>query len=447
MRTSPPLRRALLVAGLLLATSLVALAPAGTAAGTLLVGYAPGAAVPASIAAIGDVISSDASLGIAELRVDDITGATARLASDPSVQFVETDGAVHASADGLVHASSASWDSSRWESSRWDSSRWDSSRWDSLILDSSRWDSSRWDSSRWDSSRWDSSRWDGSAFALDPLFRYQWGLADMNVPAAWYTDMGHMRKTLCVVDSGVDYTHPDLAPQMWSAPDGSHGWNFIAGTNDPMDDAGHGTAMAGIAAAAVGNGIGTAGVVNARIMAVKVLDSTGTGTEADLASGIAWCADHGANVISMSLSTTLDSKAVKRAVDHAHEAGALLVASGGNVYPGSTGKVFPAAYDDVLGVGAIDMSRHHAAFSRTGDWVDVVAPGELIAAPFLGGDYVLGTGTSESTALTAGVALLGWDQQPSLHADELEQKLLKTSQRTLDGEKEPDAAALLASLH
>ena len=409
--------------------------------GLVLVGYAPGPA-PASLGSLGAVLASDASLGIAELRVADVAAALDSLGRDPAIQFAQREGAVRAES---VAASGTGWDSSRWDSSRWDSSRWDSSRWDALTWQSSRWDSSRWDSSRWDSSRWDSSRWDGSTTTADPLLRYQWGLADMNVPQAWAVDMGRMKKTLCVLDSGVDYTHPDLAPNMWSAKDGSHGWNFIAGTSDPMDDAGHGTHVAGVAAAAVANGIGTSGVANARIMAVKVLDSTGVGSETDLARGIAWCADHGANVISMSLSTDEDSKAVKRAAEYAQDKGALLIASAGNRGACGDCPAYPAAYGGVIGVAALDMTRHHAEFSRAGKWVDVAAPGELIAGPYKDHLYALGTGTSQATALVSGVALLGWDAHPKASADAISEALRGSAQK-VNGEREPDALAMLRAL-
>ncbi|MEA3198842.1 MAG: hypothetical protein QOE90_270 [Thermoplasmata archaeon] len=434
---APISMRALTLAALLLLAGGLAPAAGAHDPGVLLVGYEPGAPAPASVSAAGDVLALDPALGLAIVRAPDADAALASLAADPAVQFAERDGAVHAQAVGA--------DSSRWDSSRWDSSRWDSSRWDALTLDSSRWDSSRWDSSRWDSSRWDSSRWDGSALVADPLLRYQWGLADLNVPDAWAIDVGHMTRTLCVVDSGVDYTHPDLAPQMWTAADGTHGWSFVGNNADPMDDAGHGTNVAGIAAAAVGNGLGTAGVANAKIMAVKVLDGKGVGGEGNLARGIQWCADHGANVISMSLSGDQSSQAVARAVQYAQAKGALLIASAGNV--GKCGcPAYPAAYPGVMGVAAIDMARQHAGFSRQGSWADVVAPGELIAGPYLGHDYALGTGTSQATALVAGVALLGWDHAPSLTADQLQAKILATAQTTPGGEKEPDAAALLRAL-
>ncbi len=430
-------RAVALVAVLLLAGGLAPLASAHDP-GVVLVGFEPGAPVPASAGAAGSLLAADPALGLAEVRVPDVGGALAALAADPAVQFAERDGG--------VRAQSVAGDSAGWDSSRWDSSRWDSSAWDSATIQSSRWDSSRWDSSRWDSSRWDSSRWDGSALTPDPLLKYQWGLADVNAPDAWALDMGHMTRTLCVVDSGVDYTHPDLASQMWSAPDGSHGWNFVAGTNDPMDDAGHGTHVAGVAAASVGNGVGTAGVVNARIMAVKVLNAKGVGGEGDLALGIAWCADHGANVISMSLSTDQDSKAVRRAVERAQAQGALLVASAGNLGKCGDCPAYPAAYDGVIGVTALDMTRHHASFSRSGSWVDLAAPGELIAGPYKGHGYALGTGTSQATALVSGVALLGWDAHPSLGAGQIAAALQRTAQRTPDGELEPDAAALLKEL-
>lgn len=428
------LRRALLPITLLALLAGFAVVPASGASGVLLVGYAPGASLPAAAASAGEVVALDATLGLAILDVQDVGAAEALLRGAPGVAFVERDGV--ALADGARTDSarwdsarwdsarwdSSRWDSSRWDSSRWDSSRWDSSRWDALLLDSSRWDSSRWDSSRWDSSRWDSSRWDGAPLVEDPLLAYQWGLADMNVPEAWAVTMGEMRRTLCVVDSGIEATHPDLAPQLSDEP----GRNFVGEPDDLTDRAGHGTHVAGVAAAAIGNGYGTAGVANAEILAVKVLNDQGIGGLGALAQGIRYCADHGADVISLSLSTQQDSQAVRRAVEHAQEKGALLVASAGAPCDGCA--IYPAAYDGVLGVAAIDMTRAPAAFSAQGAHVDLAAPGELIAGPFLDGTAALGTGTSQATALAAGAALLVWDHDTSLTAAQVAERLTSTAQ-------------------
>lgn len=452
-------RQVLFAAALFVGSAFAAMSLAAGSAGTILVGYAPGGAPPAAVASAGELVAMDSALGIAIVRAADAPAALALLRGAPGVDFVELDGAVSAAgARGDLAAAdstrwdASSWDSARWDAAGWDSARWDSSRWDASGWDSSRWDSARWDSSRWDSSRWDSSRWDGSPLVPDPLLGYQWGLADMNVPDAWATTMGDMERTICVVDSGVDATHPDLRDQMWTAPDGTHGWSFVGDRRDTSDGAGHGTHVAGVAAASIGNGHGTAGVANARIMAVKVLNDQGIGGLGTLAQGIKWCADHGAHVISLSLSTEQDSRAVRRAVEHAQSKGALLVASAGNRDGATDAPVYPAAYPGVVGVAALDLSRAPASFSRAGAWVDLAAPGELIAGPLPGEAYALGSGTSQATALVAGAALLVWDHEPELTAAAVAARLAATARDVgapgfdaSTGAGEPDLAAALGA--
>ena len=371
---------------------------------------------------------------VAALAAVLLLAALAGAAPAPVPDAAADDLVVHADGVGATSArwDSARWDSARWDSSRWDSSRWDSSRWDSARWDSSRWDSARWDSSRWDSSRWDSARWDGSAFEPDPLLAYQWGLDALRVPDAWTRTSGEMRRTICVLDTGMDASHPDLAPHF------AGGWSFLDGTTDVADASGHGTHVAGVAAAAVGNGVGTAGVVNARLLVGKVLNDQGVGGLGTLAQGIRWCADQGAHVISMSLGTAQDSPAVRRAVEHAAAKGALLVASAGNLDGCAGCPVYPAAYPQVLGVSALGRDGLSAALADPAAHVDLAAPGELVAGPFPGDGYALGTGTSQATALVAGAAALAWDADPSLTADEVAD-LLRASARDL-GEPGWDAA-------
>ena len=318
----------------------------------------------------------------------------------------------------------SNWDGSNWDGSNWDGSNWDQSGWDSSQWDAANWDASNWDSSQWDSSQWDASNWDGSGWnatgydraaitaigrtqgpdGTDPLVKWQWGLAAANVTRS--ASAAPSSKVICVVDSGVDYRHPDLAPRMWVGPNGTHGYDFVNGDADPMDDAGHGTHVAGIAAAALGNGLGAAGLSAARIMAMKVLDRNGTGTEFNLAVGIDRCAQSGAHVISMSLGTPEKSKAVHRAVVDAFARGIVMVASVGNMGTACDCVRWPAAYPQVIAVGAVMPNGGRAPFSSVSNGVDFVAPGYAILSTLPGNAYGAASGTSQAAPYVSAAAAL-----------------------------------------
>src|SRR5438552_593250 len=159
---------------------------------------------------------------------------------------------------------------------------------------------------------------------MDPGFPNEWQLGAIHALDAWNVTTAYHALTICVVDSGVDYTHPDIAANAKRLPDGSLGHDFVNGDNDPMDDGGHGTYMAGIAAAVMGNGHGVAGVSQANLVAAKVLGPDGAGTEANLALGIRWCVDTGgAKIVMLALHTEKDNSGVRDALQHsAKDAGA-----------------------------------------------------------------------------------------------------------------------------
>ena len=311
---------------------------------------------------------------------------------------------------------SSQWDASGWDASGWDSSQWDASGWDASGWDSSQWDASGWDSSQWDASGWDASGWDASGWdsatmtnlgrsssgppGTDPLVRWQWSLAALNLTRQ--AAAAPSAKTICFVDSGVDYTHPDLVNRMATPA----GHDFVNNDPDPMDDGGHGTHVAGIAAAAIGNGKGIAGASSARIMAMKVLDANGTGTEFNLALGIEKCRERGASVISMSLGTDQNSKAVHRAVVDAFAAGIVMVASVGNTGTTCDCVRWPAAYPQVIAVGAVMPNSGRAPFSAVSNGVDFVAPGYAIVSSVPGNRYVAASGTSQAVPFVAAAAAL-----------------------------------------
>lgn len=335
-----------------------------------------------------------------------------------------------------LEVTSARWDSSRWDAARWDGANWDTaswdgSRWDAARWDASRWDAANWDASRWDASQWDASRWDGSFEAFDPLYPYQWGHRATNVPGAWaLAGPGSGARVLCVLDSGVDHTHPDLASRMWRDPvTGAVGRDLVDDDDDPMDEGGHGTHVASIAAARAGDGYGVAGVADARVMAVRVLGPDGVGTDEDLAAGIDWCAERGADVLSLSLRTDDKAKVITKALKRAAAAGALVVASvGTNACGGCLSEL--ADVPGVVAVTAVGPEGALAPFAAWTPHTDLAAPGVLVPGAFAGGGWKLGTGASQAVPYVAGAAILAWDAAPHLRAKDVARILDASAMQT-----------------
>ena len=244
----------------------------------------------------------------------------------------------------------------------------------------------------------------------DEIFDYQWNLKNARTPAAWDVTHGSSVLDIAVVDTGVDAAHPDLAGRVVA------GYDFVNNDTDATDDNGHGTMVAGIAAAKTNNEIGIAGAAfNARIMPVKVLDETGSGVDGDIADGIVWAADHGAEVINLSLGGTDASDLLSDAIDYAVARGSVVVAASGN--EGSAIPSYPAALGNVIAVGATDIDGNVVWFSNRGPHLDVVAQGwdvistDLSDAP---DPYAVGAGTSFAAPLVSGIAALVRAKMPSL---------------------------------
>ncbi|KAA0548990.1 peptidase S8 [Bacillus sp. BGMRC 2118] len=228
---------------------------------------------------------------------------------------------------------------------------------------------------------------------------YQYGIKNTYTNAAWDVTRGSSSQEIAILDSGVDYTHPDLDGKV------IRGYDFIDNDNTPMDLNGHGTHVAGIAAAETNNGTGIAGTApNTKILAVRVLDANGSGSLAAIANGIRYAADNGAEVINMSLGCDCSTATLQDAVNYAWNKGAVLVAAAGN--DGVSTTFEPASYSNVIAVGAVDSSNRKASFSNYGTWVDVVAPGVDIASTYPGNRYVYLSGTSMASPYVAGLAAL-----------------------------------------
>ncbi|MEN3342249.1 MAG: hypothetical protein V7644_1653 [Actinomycetota bacterium] len=228
-------------------------------------------------------------------------------------------------------------------------------------------------------------------------------LARLHLPAAWSRAHGDPNMKIAVVDTGVDPDTPDLAGRLAAGKD------VVNGDADASDDAGHGTMVAGIAAAAADNGVGVAGAAwAATILPVKVLGADGSGTDADVATGITWAADNGARIVNLSLGGPGDSAVLRQAVAYAQSRDVLVVAAAGN--SGAHEPMYPAAYPGVVAVTATDWSGNVASFSSWGPWVDVAAPGIDITSTYpaagAAANYATGSGTSFAAPLVAGVAHL-----------------------------------------
>jgi thermitase len=228
----------------------------------------------------------------------------------------------------------------------------------------------------------------------DTFFGSLWGLSDSAMPSpgvsaleAWDRTRGG-GQVIAVVDTGVDLTHPDLEPNLWTNPaPGSaqdlHGYDFVDDDGDPDEFQFHGTHVAGTAAAVDGNGLGIAGVApDAEIMAVRVLDGDGSGSTADIAAGIAYAADHGADVINLSLGGPGSDKAMSDAVDLAASMDTVVVAAAGN--EGSNNDANPTMpctlpQANLICVAAVNQSGSLAGFSNFGaNSVDLAAPGTSV---------------------------------------------------------------------
>ncbi len=254
----------------------------------------------------------------------------------------------------------------------------------------------------------------------DPLFSQQWHHARVRSTVAW--DYSHGSGTvIAVVDTGVNCSHPDLKNNCIAGRD------FVNRDNDPSDDHGHGTHVAGIASAVTNNGIGVAGAGwSASIMPIKVLGSNGNGGHATIADGIVWAVDHGAHVLNMSLGGFYTSSTLRNAVSYAIGKGVVVVSAVGN--DNTSNPTYPTAYPGVIGVSATTQSDGRASFSNYGDTVDVAAPGVGILSTVMSGGYQAWSGTSMAAPIVSGIAALLKNQAPSRSPQQIEALLENSAQ-------------------
>jgi thermitase len=243
----------------------------------------------------------------------------------------------------------------------------------------------------------------------DPYYGQQWQYPKIQAPDAWAVVTGTSQVAIAILDTGIDQSHEDLRSKV------AQNVNFT--TSGSFDDKyGHGTHVAGSAAAATNNGLGVAGTCpNCALYNVKVLGDNGSGAWSWIASGIVWAADNGARVINMSLGGPTGSSTVEEAVNYAWNTKKVVLAAAGNSNTDSP--LYPAYYSYVIAVAATDHDDNKASFSNYGTWVDIAAPGVSIlsTAPdhrnriwVFGVKYATGSGTSMATPHVAGTAGLVW---------------------------------------
>lgn len=300
----------------------------------------------------------------------------------------------------------------------------------------------------------------GTVLPNDPMFKDQWALsnsgqnggkkdADIAAVKAWIKTQGSSDVVVAVLDSGVDYTHPDLISNMWLRPDNVpqykddelgtfndlQGFNAADNLSDPMDENGHGTHCSGIIGAEGDNDVGIAGINwKVKIMPLKFMGRGGFGTTKDAIEAINYAIDRKRNgvnvrVINASWGSTMYSKALEDVIRAAGEEGILFVAAAGNNSTSNDkSEHYPSNYKlpNVISVAALDRNDQLASFSNYGaKTVHIAAPGKDILSTWLNDGYREASGTSMATPYVAGVAALILASEPKLTVEKLRERILK----------------------
>lgn len=249
----------------------------------------------------------------------------------------------------------------------------------------------------------------------DPLLAQLWGMKNIHATDVWPEINQANNVIVAVIDTGVDYKHPDLKDNIWSGPNGEHGHDFFDDDEDPMDEQDHGTHCAGTIAGVGDNGVGVVGVNwGTKIMAMRFLGPDGSGSTSDAVLCIDWAVKNGAHILSNSWSGPDTSQALSDAITRAQQKGVLFVAAAGNTegrHNNDTGPYYPASHTqpNIITVGAIDVNDKASSFTHYGPKsVDIGAPGVGIVSTVRNGKYAKFDGTSMACPHVAGAAALVW---------------------------------------
>ncbi len=244
----------------------------------------------------------------------------------------------------------------------------------------------------------------------DPLYsNAEWHLRKIEAPTAWSSTTGNSSITIAILDTGVDSTHPDLSAKM--VP----GWNVFNNNSDTSDVHGHGTQVAGVAAANTDNALGVASVAwGCKIMPIRISNAKGNASYSDMASGLNWAADNGARVANISYIAST-SQSVTSAAKYFQSKGGVVAVAAGNYSDFARNADNPY----ILTVSATDRNDVLYGWSNTGNNVDLAAPGEVTTTR-RGGGYGLASGTSFSAPIVAGVAALVLSARPDLTAAQVQ---------------------------
>lgn len=256
-----------------------------------------------------------------------------------------------------------------------------------------------------------------NALVNDPYYGSAWHLPKIGAHIGWDITMGN-GVTIAILDTGVDSAHPDLSARI--VP----GWDFVLNSADTSDLHGHGTKVAGTAAATTNNGVGVASLAgDSSLMPIRIADATGYASYSNIAKGLTWSADKGARVANISISGVAGSSTVLSAAQYMRSKGGVVVAGAGN----SGAEEGIGATDAIISVSGTTSSDVKASWSSYGNYVDLAAPGASIYTTTRGGGYGSASGTSFAGPVVAGAVALMMAANPSLSPSQLEKLLLSTT--------------------
>jgi len=273
-----------------------------------------------------------------------------------------------------------------------------------------------------------------AGYPTDPYIGNQWNMRRVSAPAAWDLTFGSYSLLVAVIDSGVDRNHPEFTGRL------ALGWDYVGNDNDPTDDYGHGTHVTGIIAAAANNDVGLVGLAaNVRILPLKALDAQGVGSYYNIGQAIRRAADNNVDIINLSLGGIYPSADLSEAIAYAASRDALMVAAAGNCAQGgaecdgaSNPDYYPAAYPQVLAVGASDHYDDWASYSGFKSYVGLAAPGGVAGDAILStvpGGYGYRYGTSMATPLVSAAAALVMTYMPAATSAEVADILKNTADK------------------